>query len=104
MVANIQQLIDLRGAGRHLQTAQEAGIRSLTDSEIRAVLRELHARGAVKIRAADLTSLPCVDFRKLFVALHDKRRNLSPGPVSLAELAEALEAEGADISLERLGR
>jgi hypothetical protein len=99
MVQHFQRLLTPAGGnhGLHLETLQEAGIRALSNGEIRAVLRELEQRTRLALPQREWNELANVDLKKLFTAAHG-RINLSGGAPTLVGALQRLRSDGEDIS------
>lgn len=88
--------VQMNRAGQSLATLQQAGVRSLNDRQIRALLRKLGEESAVRIPDADWQHLEDVDLQKLFhYAL--TRASLSGGPMVLAGFARQAKEDRADV-------
>lgn len=98
VVTRVQHLLTSAGGshGVHLETVQEAGIRSLSDHEIRLALRDIAVRTRIALPEAEWSQLTDVDLQKVFRSLYGKL-NLSGGPPSIVRAVEHLRSEGVEI-------
>lgn len=99
LVSHVQWLLSSAGGshGVHLETVQVAGVRALSEDEIRLALRELALHTPIVIPEAEWKDLEDVSLRKVFHAAQG-RVNLSGGPPSFTSVVARFKQEGIDIS------
>lgn len=99
LVMRVESLLTPAGGnhGPHLETVQEAGIRALSDGEIRLALRQIAERTRIKLPDDEWPQLEAVDLKKVFTACH-QRINLSGGPPTLVRIVGGLKSEGIDVA------
>lgn len=95
----VQDLMTPAGGrhGPHLETLQEAGIRELSDAEIRAVMVLLAQRTSIALHVQEWRELESVDLSTIFKAAHG-RINLSGGMPALRAAVTQLRNEGVDVT------
>lgn len=82
--------------GTHLETLQEAGIRALSDAEIRGAMKQIAQRTRIALPEEEWAQIDDVDLKKLFTSVYG-RVNLSGGRPTLVGIVRSLRADGVDI-------
>ena len=105
VVKYVQVLLTPAGGnhGPHLGTLQEAGIRALSDAEIRTAMELIAQRTSIALSPAEWSELAGVNLSKVFNAVH-QRVNLSGGMSALRTAITQLRSEGVDVTRESRSR
>ena len=102
IVERVQWLITTSGGthGVHLETLQEAGIRALSDTEIRSAIVEIAQCTRIALPDEEWAQIEDVDLKKLFTSVYG-RINLSGGRPTLVGIVRTLRADAVDIARDR---